>query len=69
SSTDTEVVLRTTDKKSVRIARADIDELQKSPKSLMPDGVLADLTAQEAADLLAFIKASAVQKTSPPSGP
>lgn len=69
SSTETEIVLRTTDRKSVRIARAEIDELQKSPKSLMPDGVLADLTAQEAADLLAFIKASAVQNTSQPSGP
>ena len=52
----TEVVLRTADKKEVTLPRAEIDELSKSPKSLMPDGILADLTAQEAADLMAYIR-------------
>jgi hypothetical protein len=53
---DADVVLRTAERRSVTLSRAEIDELQKSPKSLMPDSVLADLTAQEAADLLAFVR-------------
>lgn len=51
-----QVVLRMADRQLVTIAAADIEELQKSTKSLMPDGVLADQTAQEAADLLMFIR-------------
>jgi putative heme-binding domain-containing protein len=49
------VALRTADGKTVAVRNADIEEQQKSRTSLMPDGVLADLTAQEAADLVAFI--------------
>jgi cytochrome c1 len=40
----------------VRIAREHIEEMIKSDKSLMPDGVLGDLTAQEAADLIAYLR-------------
>jgi putative heme-binding domain-containing protein len=54
--TDAAIVLRTAERKTVRIPRAEIDVLQKSPKSLMPDQILSDLTAQEAADLLEFIR-------------
>ncbi len=50
------VVLRTAERQLVELRRSELDELQKSPKSLMPDAVLSDLTAQEAADLLAFIR-------------
>ena len=57
SESAAEIVLRTTEARSITITRAEIDELQKSTRSLMPDNVLADLTAQEAADLLAFIRA------------
>jgi hypothetical protein len=53
--TDTEVVLRAADRQLISIAKSDIEEMQKSSRSLMPDGVLADLTAAEAADLLAFV--------------
>lgn len=59
SESSAEIVLRTTDARSIMIPRAEIEELQKSSRSLMPDNVLADLTAQEAADLLAFIRAVA----------
>jgi len=52
----TGVVLKTAERKTIRIARDDIDEIQKSKKSLMPDRILSDLTAQEAADLLAYIR-------------
>jgi putative heme-binding domain-containing protein len=54
--TDTEVVLRAADRQLVTVAKKDIEEMQKSARSLMPDGVLADLTAAEAADLLAYVK-------------
>jgi len=56
SQSDNEIVLRSADRTLLTIARSDIEEMQKSTKSLMPDGVLADLTAEEASDLLAFIR-------------
>jgi putative heme-binding domain-containing protein len=56
SQSDDQVVLKLADRQQVRIAKSEIEELQKSTKSLMPDGVLADLTADETADLLAFIR-------------
>ena len=54
--TDGHVVLKTADKKTVRVLRREIEQLQKSPKSLMPDQILSDLTGQEAADLLAYLR-------------
>ena len=56
SQSASQVVLRMADRQLVTIAAIDMEELQKSTKSLMPDGVFADLTAQEAADLLVFIR-------------
>jgi hypothetical protein len=50
------VVLRQADGRSITLEKASLDEFQRSSRSLMPDGVLADLTAAEAADLLAFIR-------------
>ncbi len=56
SQSESHVVLRTADRQSVSILKSEIEEMSKSAKSLMPDGVLADLTADEAADLLSFIR-------------
>ena len=56
SQSDEEVVLKTAERKTVRIPKSKIDELKKSPNSLMPEGVLSDLTEQEAADLLAWLR-------------
>jgi hypothetical protein len=39
----------------MRLARREIEELRKSEKSLMPERLLSDLTAQEAADLFAYL--------------
>jgi putative heme-binding domain-containing protein len=41
--------------KSTTIPMADVDSLDASRTSLMPDGLLRDFTPQEAADLLAFL--------------
>jgi putative heme-binding domain-containing protein len=51
-----EVVLKTAEKQIVRIARDNIDEMRKSEQSLMPERILSDLTAQEAADLLEYLR-------------
>jgi putative heme-binding domain-containing protein len=51
-----QVVLKTAERQVITLARDDIDEMHRSEKSLMPEGVLSDLTAQEAADLLQYIR-------------
>ncbi len=55
--TAAETVLKTADGTEVRVAAADIETVQPSRDSLMPAGLLADWTAQEAADLLAYLEA------------
>lgn len=57
-----EVVIRTAEKRSMKVGRDEIAEMQKSPKSLMPDNMLSDLTAQEAADLMEYIQSLGVAK-------
>ena len=49
------VVLRDGQGKEVILAAGDVEELRPSRASLMPDGQLADLTAREAADLIAYL--------------
>jgi len=51
----TSVVLRDAQNKEIVLAAKDVERLQPSRVSLMPDGQLAGLTAQEAADLLAYL--------------
>jgi putative heme-binding domain-containing protein len=53
-----EVVLATTATETVRIARDDIDELRPGTVSVMPSGLDQQLTPQELADLIAFLKAA-----------
>jgi putative heme-binding domain-containing protein len=52
---DNAVVLKTAEKKTVTIPREEIEDMKKSTQSLMPDRILSDLTAQEAADLLSYL--------------
>ena len=52
-----EVVLATGATEEVRITRTDIEEMQLSKVSLMPSGLDQQLTPQELADLVAFLKA------------
>lgn len=51
-----EVVLKTVEKQVVRLARSNIEEMVRSEKSLMPERILSDLTAQEAADLIEYVR-------------
>jgi putative heme-binding domain-containing protein len=55
SKSDDAIMLKTAERKEVLVARSDIDEMTKSTQSLMPSGILSDLTAQEAADLLEWL--------------
>jgi putative heme-binding domain-containing protein len=49
------VVLYDAEGKEITLAADDVEELRPSRTSLMPEGQLAGLTAQEAADLLAYL--------------
>jgi putative heme-binding domain-containing protein len=49
------VVLRDAQNKDVKLALKDLETLQPSRTSLMPQGQLAGMTAQEAADLLEYL--------------
>ncbi len=50
-----EVVLKDAQNKEVRVATDNIDTLQPARESIMPTGALADLTAQQAADLIEYL--------------
>jgi putative heme-binding domain-containing protein len=50
-----EVVLRDAQNQEVRLRPDDVAQMAASRVSLMPDGLLRDLTAQQAADLLEFL--------------
>ena len=54
-TTDKQLVIQQLDGKTHTIARSSIEQMRKLPTSLMPDLLLKDLTAQEAADLLAYL--------------
>jgi putative heme-binding domain-containing protein len=55
SKTDKEVVLKVVGDKEVRVPAAKVERLAPQPKSLMPELLLRDLTADQAADLLEFL--------------
>jgi putative heme-binding domain-containing protein len=53
-----EIVLATNATEEVRIPRDEIEELRPSIVSVMPSGLEKQLTPQELADLIAFLKAA-----------
>ncbi len=55
SKTPTEVVLRDAEAKEIRLPAAKVAKMEAQKKSLMPDQLLRDLTAEQAADLLEFL--------------
>jgi putative heme-binding domain-containing protein len=54
-TTDNHVLLQDENNKQIRIAADEIAGMRQQEKSLMPELVLRDVTAQDAADLLAFL--------------
>jgi putative heme-binding domain-containing protein len=55
SKTDQEVVLKDAENKEIRIPAGKVAALMPQKKSLMPDQLLRDLTAEQAADLLEYL--------------
>ena len=53
--TDLEVVLKDLQNRATRIPADQIQQMTRSDRSMMPDLLLRDLTAQQAADLLDFL--------------
>jgi putative membrane-bound dehydrogenase-like protein len=59
-----EVILRDSKNQLIRIAASDVETMERQTRSMMPELVLRDVTAQDAADLLAYLeslKSSIVQ--------
>jgi putative heme-binding domain-containing protein len=52
---DRAVVLRDAKNQTVRVAASDIEDIAPQRSSLMPDGLLRGLTAQQGADLLSYL--------------
>jgi len=57
------VVLRDADGRDVTIKKEEIDELVASQKSLMPEGVVSQLSFQQFIDLVAFLKDQEAQQS------
>ncbi len=57
NETSDEILLVTGANQEARVARADIEEIRPSTVSVMPAGLDQQLTNQELADLVAFLKA------------
>ncbi len=51
-----QVVLKDVKNQTIRVLASEVDVLAQQPKSLMPELVLSQITAQDAADLLAFLE-------------
>ena len=63
SANEREVVLRDAQGKDITIPADEIDELAESRTSLMPEGVVAQLSFQEFIDLVAFLKNREAQES------
>jgi putative heme-binding domain-containing protein len=64
---DREVVLRDAKNQTIKVPAAEVESLVPQQKSLMPDALLRDLTAQEAADLLEYL--GSLRGPDRPTGP
>lgn len=57
SRDENQVVIRTATGEDVKIARKDVTRMEVQKLSLMPEGLLQSMTAQQAADLLEYLSA------------
>jgi putative membrane-bound dehydrogenase-like protein len=64
---DKEIVLKNAEGKSIRVPKADVVATHPQKQSMMPELVLQDITAQDAADLLAYLS-SLTNSTPAPAG-
>jgi putative membrane-bound dehydrogenase-like protein len=52
------VILRDSEGRGVALARADIDAMRTSARSMMPDGLLRELSDQQVRDLFAYLRST-----------
>jgi putative heme-binding domain-containing protein len=52
------VVLRLADGRTESLPRGAIEDLQRSPESIMPTGLLAEYSPQQVRDLFAYLRAN-----------
>jgi putative heme-binding domain-containing protein len=52
------VVVRSGDGQEIALARSDIDTMRSSPASIMPEGLIKDLSEQQVRDLFAYLRSS-----------
>ena len=52
-----EIVLRDATGRTVRVPIAEVEDRRRETRSLMPEGLLRDLTSRQAADLLDYLSA------------
>jgi hypothetical protein len=55
--TDREVVLKDAKNQTIKVPVAEVESLRPQQKSFIPDALMRDLTAQEAADLIEYLGA------------
>jgi putative heme-binding domain-containing protein len=65
AETSTAVTLRSADDKTTTVLRVDIEELQNTGKSLMPDGFERTIDPRAMADLLAYLQQAATEESAP----
>ncbi|HLJ96920.1 MAG TPA: PVC-type heme-binding CxxCH protein, partial [Gemmataceae bacterium] len=65
SETATGITLRGQEGKEQVLLRSELEELQSTGKSLMPEGLEKDLSKQDLADLIAYLTARGTRPTSP----
>ena len=58
SQTDDQYILKGVDGKSHVIAKSEVEQFLQQQTSLMPEGMLKELTDQQIADLLAYLRSS-----------
>jgi putative heme-binding domain-containing protein len=63
SDTSTELVLRDANGRDIRIPKAELDEVQASKVSLMPENAVGQLSFEQFIDLLAFLKDRKAQES------
>jgi putative heme-binding domain-containing protein len=62
SETSTAVTIRGADNKTTTVLRVDIDEIQNTRRSLMPDGFEKTIDKQAMANLLTFLQQAAAEQ-------
>jgi putative membrane-bound dehydrogenase-like protein len=63
--TENDIVLRRAENKEDRLPRREIESLRASGRSVMPEGVEKDVTPEQLADLIAFLKDEAKTASAP----